>query len=116
MTTDQRSRADINVKVPAIGRSLLIPRPWLMCTLITMVLWGGWGFISKPAAESLSPWQVQTLSAVGLAPVIALLTLSKTIRTGRLGRAFWLAFGSGVIASLGNIAYYEALAAGGKAA
>src|SRR6266567_2982205 len=117
MTTGQHSSAGINPKVPSIGRCYLILPPWLMYTLITMVLWGGWGFISKPVAEKLSPWQVQTLSAVGLVPVIALLTLSKTMRAGpRLGHGLWLPFASGVIASVGNVAYYEALATGGKAA
>jgi uncharacterized membrane protein len=31
-------------------------------------------------------------------------------------RGFWLAFGAGLLSSLGNVAYYQALAAGGKAA
>jgi len=93
-----------------------MPR-WLTYTVLTMLLWGGWGVVSKPLADKLSPWQVQTLSAVGLVPVICLLVFSKNFRGGpNAQRGFWLAFASGAIASLGNVAYYQALAAGGKAA
>jgi uncharacterized membrane protein len=93
-----------------------MPR-WLTYTLLTMLLWGGWGFVSKPLADKLSPWQMQALSALGLAPVIAFLVFSKNLRSGASARrGFWLAFASGLIAGLGNVAYYQALAAGGKAA
>src|SRR5262245_15135419 len=93
-----------------------MPR-WLLYTLLTMLLWGGWGLVSKPLADKFSSWQVQALSAVGLLPVIGLLCFSKNRRRdlGR-SRGFWLAFASGVIASLGNVAYYQTLAVGGKAA
>src|SRR5688572_7927998 len=93
-----------------------MPR-WLLYTLLTMLLWGGWGFVSKPLSTSLSPWQVQCLSTLGLIPVLAALTFSGGIRSGSdRRRGFLLAFGSGIIASAGNVAYYQALAAGGKAA
>jgi transporter family protein len=82
-----------------------------------MVLWGGWGVISKPLSSTLSPWQVQTFSTVGLLPVMAWLGRSRKSRVGtNRSRAFGLAFASGVLGSLGNIAYYQSLSAGGKAA
>ena len=60
--------------------------------------------------------QVQVVSGLGPLPVIGFLCLSKNFRSGgRSRRGFWLAFSSGVIASVGNVAYYRALAAGGKA-
>lgn len=94
----------------------MMPR-WVIFTILTMVLWGGWGVLSKPAANALSGWQVQALSTLGLLPVIAVLTFSKNIRAGAAPRrGFWLAFGAGVIGSLGNVAYFQTLAAGGKAA
>ena len=41
----------------------------------------------------------------------------ETARRNRTrGAGFWLAFGAGLLSSLGNVAYYQALAAGGKAA
>jgi transporter family protein len=93
-----------------------MPR-WLLFTLLTMLLWGGWGVLSKPLSSALSPWQVQTLSALGMLPVLALLGRSPHFRSGsNRSRGFALAFVSGVLGSLGNVAYYQALAAGGKAA
>lgn len=42
--------------------------PWLIHTLATMALWGGWGVVSKPLSSQLSAWQVQSLSTIGLVP------------------------------------------------
>lgn len=93
-----------------------MPR-WFLYSLVTMLLWGGWGVVSKPLATTLSPWQVQCLSTIGLLPVLAMLGVSKRLRSGsNLRRGFWQAFAGGVISSVGNIACYQALAAGGKAA
>lgn len=93
-----------------------MPR-WLLHTLLTMLLWGGWGVVSKPLSNGLSAWQVQSLSTLGLLPVILVLARSPQLRVGaNLRRGFAQAFGAGVVCSLGNVAYYQALAAGGKAA
>jgi bacterial/archaeal transporter family protein len=93
-----------------------MPR-WLIFSLLTMLLWGVWGVVSKPLSTALSPWQVQTLSTLGLLPVLALLARSKNLRVGPDPRpGFWLAFASGVVGSLGNVAYYATFAAGAKAA
>src|SRR5262249_2758487 len=68
-------------------------------------------------ADRLSSWQVQTVSVLGLLPVIAALACSRHLRKGmNPRRGFWVAFASGIVGTLGNIAYYEALSAGGKAA
>jgi bacterial/archaeal transporter family protein len=91
-----------------------MPR-WLLYTLITMLLWGGWGLLSKPLSTSLTAWQVQCLSTIGLVPVLPFLVFSR--RAGGIrGRGLWLGLAAGIIGSGGNIAYYQALAAGGKAA
>ncbi len=91
-----------------------MPR-WLLYTLITMLLWGGWGLLSKPLSTSLTAWQVQCLSTIGLLPVLAFLALG--CKAGGIrGRGLWLGLAAGIIGSGGNIAYYQALAAGGKAA
>jgi drug/metabolite transporter (DMT)-like permease len=80
---------------------------------VTMLLWGGWGVVSKPLATTLSPWQVQCLSTIGLLPVLAVMIASKRLRSGsNLRRGFWQAFAAGIISSAGNIACYPALAAG----
>ena len=95
----------------------VIRHAWLIYTLLTMLLWGGWGLASKPVADRLSPWQVQTVSALGLLPVIGVLACSRHLGDGlNPQRGFWQAFASGIVATLGNIAYYQSLSAGGKAA
>jgi transporter family protein len=82
-----------------------------------MLLWGGWGVISKPLSTTLSPWQVQCLSTLGLLPVLVMLGASRQFRLGvNLGRGFWQACAAGVISSAANVACYQAMAGGGKAA
>jgi len=96
-----------------------MPR-WFLYSLVTMFLWGGWGVVSKPLSTTLSPWQVQCLSSLGLLPVLVVLAarqlrnLKLEIRNWR--RALLPAFTGGVISSVGNLACFQALAAGGKAA
>jgi len=93
-----------------------LPR-WLLHTLLTMVLWGGWGVLSKPLSSAVSSWQMLAFSTVGLLPVMAVLVASRQLGSGRNPRrGFWLAFGSGILGSAGNVAYFQALAMGGKAA
>lgn len=90
---------------------------WLLYAILTLLLWGGWGLVSKPLSNALSAWQVQAFSSLGLLPVIAVLAgASKRGDGGNSRRGFWLAFGAGLLSSLGNVAYYQALAMGGKAA
>jgi len=96
-----------------------MPR-WFFYSLVTMLLWGGWGVVSKPLSTTLSPWQVQCLSSLGLLPVLVVLAARRfrdlrfEIRNWR--RGLCPAFAGGVISSVGNLACYQALATGGKAA
>ncbi len=93
-----------------------MPR-WFLYSLITMLLWGGWGVVSKPVSVMLSPWQVQCLSTIGLLPVLAVMVASRRLGSGpNIRRGFAQAFAAGIISSAGNIACYQALAIGGKAA
>jgi transporter family protein len=92
-----------------------MPR-WFLYSLLTMLLWGGWGVVSKPVSTSMSPWQVQCLSTVGLLPVLILLAVMQLRSWREFSRALLPAFAGGVISSVGNIACYQALATGGKAA
>jgi transporter family protein len=93
-----------------------MPR-WLIYTVLTMLLWGGWGVVSKPLSSELSAWQVQSLSTLGILPVLIILARSSNLRHGSNSRrGFGLALGAGIITSVGNVACYQALALGGKAA
>jgi drug/metabolite transporter (DMT)-like permease len=65
----------------------------------------------------VSAWQVQSLSTIGLVPVILWLARSPAFASGLRARlGFWQAFGAGAVASAGNVACYQALASGGNAA
>ena len=96
-----------------------MPR-WFFYSLVTMLLWGGWGVVSKPVSTTLSPWQVLCLSTLGFLPVVVVLAVRESrnlrfeIRNWRRGLA--PAFIGGVISSVGNLACYQALSVGGKAA
>jgi transporter family protein len=93
-----------------------MPR-WIIHTLLTMILWGVWGVVSKPLANQFSAWQIQSLSTLGVLPVLLILTLRPGLRTGSSPRrGFWLAFAAGAVTSVGNVACYQALGMGGKAA
>ena len=103
-----------------------MPR-WFLYSLVTMLIWGGWGVVSKPLSAELSPWQVQCLSTLGLLPVLILagrkqfqISNIKDQISGQSGsnlrRGLGQAFVAGIISSAGNVACYEALAVGGKAA
>jgi transporter family protein len=91
---------------------------WLLWTVVAVVSWGIWAVLSKVIGNSLSGEQSQALSTVGLLPVMAGLAFSKTVWTGgeRRRRGILVALVCGVISALGNVAYYQALASGAKAA
>jgi drug/metabolite transporter (DMT)-like permease len=93
-----------------------MPR-WLIYTVLTMLLWGGWSAVSKPLSSKLTAWEMQALSTIGLLPVILVLALSRSLTVGaNPRRGFLQAFAAGLIVSAGNAAYFHALALGGKAA
>ncbi|MBI4605749.1 MAG: DMT family transporter [Planctomycetes bacterium] len=92
-----------------------MPR-WLVFSLLTILLFGAWGALSKAASASLSPVECQGLSTAGLLPVVGALAFSRRARRGTrrlLGATCGLAAGTAVCA--GNVPYFQALAAGGKA-
>src|SRR5260370_5948398 len=93
----------------------VMPR-WLLWTLIALVSWGVWAVVSKLIGDALAAAQSQALSTLGLLPIIAALALARKpsgSRTPRRGILY--GFAAGVLACLGNVAYYHALSLGGKA-
>lgn len=92
------------------------PPRWFFYTLVSMVLFGGWGVVGKVLEPLLSPVEGQVLSTVALLPLIAVLLLRKREPGGRhRGKGIAAAFVGGVLAGLGNLAYLQTLAAGGAA-
>jgi len=92
-------------------------RPWLLWTLLAVVCWGVWALLAKLIGDALTPVQQQTLSTLGLLPVMAALGCSKKLTaTGNRRRGAIFALGAGLLTCLGNIAYYDVLNRGAKAA
>lgn len=95
----------------------LFARPWMLLSILTVLLWGCWGLESKIIVERISPWMNQVIFSLGLLPPLAWMLLSKNLRrtagSPRMG-AFY-GFFTGMLGGIGNIALYLALARGGQA-
>lgn len=101
-TTELRSRI---AGVPA----------WLFYSVLTIVVWGAWGVISKVASASIDANTNQVFFTIGILPLILLVLRSPRLRIGtqrRLG-VTW-AFITGLLGGTGNIAFFHALVIGGK--
>lgn len=93
-----------------------MPR-WLLLTIFAVLSWGFWAVCSKLIGDSVTAVQSQALSTIGLIPVMLALSISKKLTaTGLRQRGAFLGFLAGMLTCAGNVAYYHALNAGGKAA
>ena len=91
-----------------------MPR-WLSFSLITIALFGVWGFVSTVITKEVSPLTVQVLSTIGLLPVALILGFSQNLRKGtNFGAGIALAALTGVLGGSGNVALYKALQIGGE--
>jgi transporter family protein len=90
---------------------------WLQLTFLALISWGVWAVMARLIGDALDGAQNQALSTLGILPVmIAIGFLKKSAVAGNLRRGIGYAFASGVISSLGNVVYYDALSRGGQAA
>jgi transporter family protein len=93
---------------------------WLMWSLVTIVLWGTWGLVSKVASAGMDAWVNQLLYTAGLAPLLVFAAFTVRRRSAQEKRAgrgmgiFW-AFFTGILGGVGNIFFFQAMVAGGKA-
>jgi transporter family protein len=93
---------------------------WLVWSLVTIVLWGVWGFVSKLASEGVDAFTNQLLYTIGLLPLVLLILRSQRLQRDPQGTSvfrwglFW-AFLTGLLGGAGNIAFFQAFVAGGKA-
>ena len=92
---------------------------WLVWSLLTIVLWGTWGLVSKIASAGVDAYMNQLLYTAGLAPLMVFVAI--TVHRERGAKAtnrglgvFW-AFLTGILGGVGNIAFFQALVKGGKA-
>lgn len=91
-----------------------MPR-WLTFSLITIALFGVWGFVSTVITKEVAPLTVQVLSTIGLLPVALVLGFSQNLQKGtNFGAGIALATLTGVLGGSGNVALYKALQIGGE--
>lgn len=87
----------------------MVPR-WVFWMVLTLLSWGLWAVLSKKIGGA-SPEQIQALSTLGMLPILAALWTKRGAAShGDRRRGVWLAFGSGIVSVLGNVAYFAALA------
>jgi transporter family protein len=97
---------------------------WLFWSLVTIVMWGTWGLVSKIASGGVDAYMNQLLFTVGIAPLLFFVSW-KVSRSGgseesvekrkRRGRGVFWAFLTGILGGVGNMAYFQAMVMGGKA-
>jgi transporter family protein len=92
-------------------------QPWLIWTWVAILCWGVWAILARLIGEALTASQQQAFSTLGLIPVIGMLVVSGNWKvSGRRSRGILWALAAGVLTSLGNLAYYDALSRGARAA
>jgi bacterial/archaeal transporter family protein len=91
--------------------------PWMLNSILTVFLWGAWGLESKFVADRISPFLNQVVFSAGLLPPLLWILFSKNLRrTGdQRQRGAFYGLITGVLGGTGNVAFYLALAKGGKA-
>jgi transporter family protein len=95
-----------------------IPK-WLLWSLLTIVLWGTWGLVSKIASTGVDAYMNQLLYTAGLAPLMVFVAITVHREQGKVianrnSGIFW-AFFTGILGGVGNISFFQALVKGGKA-
>ncbi len=90
---------------------------WLAYSLLTIVVWGSWGVVSKIASEGVDADTNQIFFTIGLLPLMLIMWRSPRVRvpgSQRKSGIAW-AFITGILGGTGNIAFFHALVIGGKA-
>src|SRR5688572_7258591 len=88
-----------------------MPR-WLFWMVLTLVSWGIWAILlhEKLNTQRISGFHSQAMSTLGVLPImLALFWTKEPAPAPNKRRGILLAFGSGIVSALGNIAYYAAL-------
>jgi bacterial/archaeal transporter family protein len=106
----------VQIARATLPRILGMPR-WLAFSLVTILLWGAWGAVSKVSSDGVDANTNQIFFTFGLLPLILIVWRSPRNAGGgdarRKGVAW--AFLTGILGGTGNIAFFHALAMGGKA-
>jgi bacterial/archaeal transporter family protein len=89
---------------------------WLLYSVLTIVLWGGYGATSKAVADDINAYMNQVLFTIGMLPLILLVFRSLRLSGGRTRRlGIFFAFLTGILGGLGNITFFSSLNWGGRA-
>jgi transporter family protein len=89
---------------------------WLVYSLLTILLWGIWGALTKIVSGDIDAYMNQVLFAIGVLPVMVIVLFSRRLAGGaNRSRGIFYAFITGVLGGTGNIAFFKAFNAGGKA-
>jgi transporter family protein len=108
---------EARVETPRNATSRLAGMPaWFAYSLLTIVVWGAWGAVSKMASDGVGANTNQIFFTIGLVPLMLVVWRSKRLGGGHERRTgiTW-AFVTGILGGLGNIAFFHALVIGGKA-
>jgi transporter family protein len=89
---------------------------WLFYSLLTILLWGAWGAVSKIASDGIDANTNQVYFTLGLLPLILVILRSPRLKGGEQRNiGIRWAFITGILGGTGNIAFFQALVIGGKA-
>ena len=92
------------------------PPAWLIYSILTLVLWGIWGAISKAVSDDIDAYTNQVLFGIGMVPLLLLVIFSPRLKGGVARRwGIFYAFITGILGGTGNIAFFKSLTVGGKA-
>lgn len=90
---------------------------WMLLSILTVFFWGAWGLESKFVVDRISPFVNQVVFGAGLLPLLIWILFAKNLRrtSGDPKRGAFYSLITGLLGGTGNIAFYLALAKGGKA-
>lgn len=96
-----------------LPRIIGMPR-WLAFSLLTILVWGVWGAVSKVSSDAIDANTNQVFFTFGLLPLIAIAWRSSRARSNREGHRIGIAwaFLTGILGGTGNIAFFHALSLG----
>jgi transporter family protein len=99
-----------------VPKILGLPR-WLAFSLLTILVWGAWGAVSKVASDGVDANTNQVFFSFGLLPLILVVWRPSRVdgRNERRSVGIGWAFLTGILGGIGNIAFFHALRIGGEA-
>lgn len=103
---------------PAAVSSQVKPRlpAWLVYSILTLLLWGVWGAISKAVSDDIDAYTNQVFFGIGMIPLLLLVVFSPRLKGGvQRRRGIFFATITGILGGTGNIAFFRSLMSGGKA-